>query len=207
MDTHTGGTPAIRTSDTIEHIADALASVVWTDVTKGSTAQMGSYSYTYTNLHEAVEHVREPLRQAGVIVLQASTVDGVTTRLLHRSGQWIETGPTPLVAPKQAGPQEVGGAITYSRRYSLLAALSLAGHDDDDAAAAQKRHQDIAAEEAAHAEQVNTVFDALRHLSTEARDEIKLRADGRKLTKSELAADAAWLSTVDEWTLELGGTE
>lgn len=54
---------------------------------------------------------------------------GVGTKLLHTSGQWIDSQ---LELPfKEPDPQKAGAAITYSRRYSLAAILSIPLLDDD----------------------------------------------------------------------------
>jgi len=60
---------------------------------------------------------------------------GLTTRLLHKSGQWMEmTCPLPL--SKQGG-QELGSMITYGRKYAVLAFAGAAPEDDDGNAASE----------------------------------------------------------------------
>ena len=60
---------------------------------------------------------------------------GVMTRLVHSSGEWIES-----VYPFTAGePQKMGSALTYSRRYSLAAICGIASEEDDDGNAAQSK--------------------------------------------------------------------
>jgi len=61
----------------------------------------------------------------------------LTTRLLHISGQWLETDPLCL-APARPDPQSACAALTYMRRYSLMALLGVVGDDDDDGEAASK---------------------------------------------------------------------
>jgi uncharacterized protein (DUF3820 family) len=67
------------------------------------------------------------------------TPDGapaLETRLIHaESGEQI-TSHMPLVLTKQ-DPQSQGSALTYARRYALLAILGLVGDEDDDASRAQ----------------------------------------------------------------------
>jgi hypothetical protein len=53
-----------------------------------------------------------------------------TTRIMHISGQWIDSVAT--VTAGGLSPQLFGGAISYVRRYSLSAAFSVATPDDDD---------------------------------------------------------------------------
>lgn len=58
----------------------------------------------------------------------------VATRLLHVSGQWIET--RVRMPMDKANPQGAGSALTYGRRYGLSAALCLVADEDDDGNAA-----------------------------------------------------------------------
>jgi len=58
----------------------------------------------------------------------------VTTVFLHESGETWESGPLHVPAAKQ-DPQGYGSALTYARRYSLMAACGIAPEDDDGNAA------------------------------------------------------------------------
>jgi hypothetical protein len=104
-------------------------------VTRSSTGQIGqSRTYTYADLTAVLESVLLPLLDHGLAVVQG--VDAATatlvTRLVHTSGEWMQsTYPLKLDQP----PQQLGSAITYARRYSILALLNLATEDDDGAAA------------------------------------------------------------------------
>jgi hypothetical protein len=69
-------------------------------------------------------------------------VVGLTTRIQHSSGQWMEqVGEFPLAPPpvSKAGneilnwSQTYGLTLTYARRYALVAALGIAVGDDGDA--------------------------------------------------------------------------
>lgn len=66
----------------------------------------------------------------------------ITTRIIHKSGQWIEqAGNFPLASPpvSKEGKQILnysqthGLVLTYGRRYALLSALGIAVGDDKDA--------------------------------------------------------------------------
>ena len=61
----------------------------------------------------------------------------LTTILLHESGEWI-SDTQPLLLTK-SDPQSQGSAITYGRRYALMAMLGLVADDDDDGHAASRR--------------------------------------------------------------------
>jgi len=62
--------------------------------------------------------------------------DTLTTTLIHKSGQWIQSE-MPLHLPKQ-DPQGQGSAVTYARRYAYMAILGLVADDDDDGNAASR---------------------------------------------------------------------
>lgn len=95
----------------------------------------------YADLAHVVEGVVPALNNAGVAVLQSPANDGelvsVTTTLLHESGASV-TGVLHL-RPTKNDPQGVGSAITYARRYALLAMTGAAPEDDDGNAASQGR--------------------------------------------------------------------
>ena len=62
--------------------------------------------------------------------------------LKHVSGEEIG-GEYPLPDPDRLGPQDLGKAITYARRYALCAVTGLApGGDDDDAQSAEQARRD-----------------------------------------------------------------
>lgn len=134
-------------SETISEVAEALAAF-GADVTnppQTKTAQVqtksgASYSYGYADLADVLAHVRPALAGHGLTVTQEVLCRpdrvGVKTSVLHRSGEFIDFRPLWLPAPAEASPQAYGSAITYARRYSLLAALNLASATDDDGAAA-----------------------------------------------------------------------
>jgi hypothetical protein len=58
------------------------------------------------------------------------------TILLHSSGKTIESE-IELVCMDRNDPQKLGGAITYMRRYSIIAMLGLEQEDDDGNSASQ----------------------------------------------------------------------
>ena len=104
---------------------------------KGSGKEY-EYSYTYANLPDALEACRDTLNTNGIAIVQEPATGGgqgieVRTMLVHSSGQWLRSGA--LFMPSKSGAQDVGSAITYARRYQLLAMVGLAPEDDDGAAA------------------------------------------------------------------------
>jgi hypothetical protein len=61
----------------------------------------------------------------------------VETIFVHESGEVMECGLLHVPASKQ-DPQGYGSALTYARRYSLLAATGLAPEDDDGNSASRR---------------------------------------------------------------------
>jgi hypothetical protein len=131
---------------TSEQTADLIGALVkahpkFTAITKSKTAKAGQYSYDYADLHALLRATMPALLANGVTVTQAPDWDDdlsslvLVTTLWHTSGQWLSTR-YPLKTYDQ--PQQMGGAITYAKRYCLGALLAVAAEDeDDDAQAAQ----------------------------------------------------------------------
>lgn len=96
----------------------------------------------YADLSACVEAVMDALNDNGIAMIQQTRQDetGVTveTMFLHESGESITSGPLHVPASKQ-DPQGYGSALTYARRYSLMAACGIAPEDDDGNAASRKR--------------------------------------------------------------------
>jgi len=93
----------------------------------------------YAGLEDIMGTIRNPLREAGLVVSQLPGDGTLTTLLAHfESGEFVKS--TISLAPvKDNNPQAVGSALTYARRYSLSAVLGLAiGEDDDDGHQAAK---------------------------------------------------------------------
>ena len=95
----------------------------------------------YADLSACVEAVIEGLNGSGIALVQRTSEDttGVTveTVFIHESGEMLECGKLHVPAAKQ-DPQGYGSALTYARRYSLMAACGIAPEDDDGNAATRK---------------------------------------------------------------------
>lgn len=98
----------------------------------------------YADLGACLEAVDDALLNNGIAVYQETFDDasGVTveTVFLHESGEVIRCGKLHVPASKQ-DPQGYGSALTYARRYSLMAACGIAPEDDDGNAASQQKPQ------------------------------------------------------------------
>lgn len=101
-----------------------------------------AFKTKYADLAHVVEGVIPALNAAGVMVLQCPGYDGdfvsVTTTFLHESGSSVTSSLN--LRPSKSDPQGLGSAITYGRRYALLAMAGGAPEDDDGNAASGPRN-------------------------------------------------------------------
>lgn len=89
------------------------------------------FKNTYASLSAIIEAIKEPLGKNGLTYVQfPSQQNGLTTRLMHESGEFMEE--TYFMTPSKNDPQGTGSAIAYARRYALGAILGLATEEDDD---------------------------------------------------------------------------
>lgn len=122
-------------SDDITALAAALAKAQ-AAITNADMSQKnpGFGNKPYADLSDVWEACRAPITTNGLSVVQLPRSEGqkitVRTKLLHSSGQWIQTDLTATAS--QNTPQAVGSVITYLRRYSLAAMVGVAPKGDDD---------------------------------------------------------------------------
>lgn len=90
----------------------------------------GAFEFRYTPLDTIMEELRPLMGRQGLAVMQAVGVDLITTRLIHKSGEWIES--QTMLNTKHANMKDYGGEITYKRRYALSALLGLVSDEDTD---------------------------------------------------------------------------
>lgn len=99
------------------------------------------FKTNYADLAAVIDACRLALAEQSIACVQLAVCRGeragCVTRLIHKSGQWIQS--TLLLRPKQDDPQAAGSAITYARRYALMAMLCIAGDDDDGEAATEHK--------------------------------------------------------------------
>jgi len=108
------------------------------------TATNPHFKSKYADLSACVEAVIDGLNANGIALVQATheCPDGVIveTIFVHESGEQLSAGRLRVPAAKN-DPQGYGSAMTYARRYSLMAACGIAPEDDDGNAAAKARAQ------------------------------------------------------------------
>lgn len=127
----------MRQSDSINELAAAMSK---------AQSEMGGavkdsanpfFKSKYADLTSVVKAIKEPFANHGLSYTQfpcaADGCVGVITRLMHASGQWLESEyMLPMV---KNDPQAAGSAITYARRYALQAMAGIPTADDDAEAA------------------------------------------------------------------------
>ena len=95
----------------------------------------------YADLSACVEAVIDDLNNNGIALIQQNqpSPDGVIieTIFLHESGESLNCGQLFVPANKHDA-QGFGSALTYARRYSLMAACGIAPEDDDGNTASRK---------------------------------------------------------------------
>jgi len=98
------------------------------------TATNPHFKSRYADLAACVEAVIGGLNDNGIALIQKcyDCTDGVMveTMFVHESGEMLECGILHVPAAKH-DPQGYGSALTYARRYSLMAACGIAPEDDD----------------------------------------------------------------------------
>lgn len=139
----------IRQSLSLTKLAPALttAQAEMVNAPKETRGQVGNAVRYYTDLPTITDLVRPVLARHGLCFTQFPSGGGdgtvtVTTRIIHSSGEWMEGE---LSMPCSGnGAQGVGSAITYAKRYALMAVLGVAADDDDGAAASPPQRRRVA---------------------------------------------------------------
>lgn len=130
----------MKHSESIANIAAALVAAQADIKAVGKDSVNPHFKSKFASLDSIIDMVRPALSKHGLAIVQGATLpeshDGVLigftveTMLVHKSGEWITNGAVlPMV---KADPQGAGAAMTYGRRYSLAALLSISTDEDDD---------------------------------------------------------------------------
>lgn len=119
-------------SENINELAGALA------MAQGSfpilEKRSKAYNYNYADLAEILGAIQSPLKENGLAIVSQTTVNGITAKVIHSSGQWMSTE-VPLIFKEDGkinAMQAMGSAITYARRYAICCLLNLAADKESD---------------------------------------------------------------------------
>lgn len=166
-------------SDTNTKIAPALAKA-WAELenpkhnksVKVQTKNGGSYTFDYTDLGGILDEAKRVFKDNGITIIQNAYSDvaegklmiSVETMFLHSSGEWVRS--QPLKMPSSNNMQDMGGQVTYMKRYSLSAMLGIATESDDDANGASGNSYQLSDKKASD-KQLNYVNKLIKNNVTE----------------------------------------
>lgn len=131
----------MRQSDTINELAAALAKAQgeFTNPERNrevtvKTKTGGDYKFKYATFDAILDTVRGPLSANGLALVQGVAISErgtmLATKLLHASGQWVESE-TPVFYSEDRA-QAFGSGVSYAKRYAVAALLGITADEDDD---------------------------------------------------------------------------
>jgi len=169
---------AYRHSDTIGAITAALSKAQGAMRSAEKDATNPFHKSRYATLGSVWEVARKPLADNGLALAQFPHAEGikvtVVTLLAHgESGEWMEGSLT--LMSKEPTPQGVGAAITYARRYSMLAVTGIAPEDDDGEAAEGREPGET--KELSRARQADIAQEKIRRMHVQKSKEKALEID------------------------------
>ena len=126
----------IEQSDSIGKISEAFSKVQGRIEGAKKTGLNPHFKSKFANLEEVYSVCRQALSDEKIAVMQFPHAEGRVvklTTLVSHGNEWVK-GVAQCEA-RDAGPQSVGGAITYLRRYALCAIIGIEQIDDDGNAA------------------------------------------------------------------------
>lgn len=129
-------------SESLTNIVPALIAAQSTFAPAVKDTVNPAFRSKYVSLDGVLAAVETPLRANGIAIVQQTYITDagteLLTRLIHTSGEWL--GSRYPVHPVKSDPQGEGSALTYARRYALMALVGIAPEDDDgNAASASER--------------------------------------------------------------------
>ena len=155
------------------------------------TSTNPAFRSRYADLSACVEAVIDALNNNDIYLMQPTheCTDGVIveTIFIHSSGEQISSGKLHVPATKHDA-QGYGSALTYARRYSLMAACGIAPEDDDGNSAAKAKP--APAKPAAPAAKAPTKVEGK---DTEWQLKVVAKPDGDHGEWSQLVIDATML--------------
>jgi len=127
----------IRTSETLGELSTALAKAQGELVDPEKNTK--GYNYKYADLPIMLQTIRPVFARHDLSFTQFTSGGDdnfvqVTTRLMHKSGEWMEsTFSMPIEIKKGMSlAQNIGSTLTYARRYSIQSVVGISGDADTD---------------------------------------------------------------------------
>jgi ERF superfamily len=129
-------------SETIDQLAEAAVNALQVFGHPIKNKQNPHFKNTYADLLAVVEVSREVLLEHGLWVVQVPDGIGITTMIIHKSGQYLQ-----FSSHMPSEPQKFGSAFTYMRRYSMQGMTQTVAEEDDDAELVRESNKAQAKEE------------------------------------------------------------
>lgn len=128
----------MKTSETTREIYPAIIALQsqMETIKRDKKVSAGKYSFNYAPLDSIMETMKPLFKVNGLAIIQAVDSERLTSRLIHTSGEWIES--ETFLNKDHANMQGFGGEVTFKRRYALSALIGLVSDDDNDAPKARK---------------------------------------------------------------------
>ena len=121
---------------------------------------------SYSTLDNILHTIRPLLTKNGLVIVQSLTGSYLTSVLYHISGQSITTQMpfNPMSGNKGTNDlQNLGGGITYAKRYQICAMLAISADVDDDAQSSQITKKELEPKKKVTTiEQVNKILEWIR---------------------------------------------
>ena len=160
------------------------------------TSTNPAFRSRYADLSACVEAVIDALNNSDIYLMQPTheCTDGVIveTIFIHSSGEQMSSGKLHVPATKHDA-QGYGSALTYARRYSLMAACGIAPEDDDGNSAAKPKPAPVAAKPAPVVAKPAAAPTKVEGKDTEWQLKVAAKPDGDHGEWSQLVIDATML--------------
>lgn len=123
----------MKTSLTIAELATALCKAQGEMGGAHKDSANPFFKSRYADLASVMKAIRLPFASNGLSFVQCpiTTAEGVgvTTRIIHSSGEWIES--TLILPVAKMDAQAYGSCLSYAKRYSIQAMAGVPSTDDD----------------------------------------------------------------------------
>ena len=129
----------MKQSESIKNLAAAMAAAQSEMGAAIKGASNPFFKSKYADLGSVIQAIKPHFAKHGLSYVQfpvsGESSVGVTTRLMHSSGEWLEQDY--FIPLGKMDAQAAGSAITYARRYALQSIAGIPAEDDDGNAATQ----------------------------------------------------------------------
>ncbi len=137
----------MRTSDSTANVFAAFIKAQASLEAAAKDSNNPAFKSKYADLTSHVEAIRPAFKANDLAFIQEVTSDDsgvhILTRVIHKSGEWFDSGPLFLPATKHDA-HGFGSAISYARRYGLSATVGTVADDDDGNAAVASKPTPVA---------------------------------------------------------------